>query len=361
MNNAEFFAAIKMLAKEKGITPESLCEGIQRAIVTVVKKDMNGKDIVFCEIDYEKQKIKIFLRKNVVEVIEDPDTDILPAEAKAYDPDAEAGGTVDIPFDTDTFSRIAAEKGKHVLRQGIGEAEKESRSQKLLSKKQEIVTARILKIDSRTGNAIIEFDGIEETLPKSEQLPGEFLREGELVKVFIADLKGVDGKVSKATVSRTHPGLVKRLFETEVPEIFEGSVEIKAVSREAGSRTKIAVISNEENVEPVGACIGPRGARVNKIVDLLGGEKIDIIRYSEVPEDFIAEALKPADVIKVELSETGEKSCTVTVPENQLSLAIGNKGQNVRLAAKLTGYKIDIKADTTRQQETSSFDYSIKF
>ena len=198
----------------------------------------------------------------------------------------------------------------------------------------------------RSGDAIVEIGKYEEILPKSEQMPEEAFKEGDIIKVFVVDVKDLARKYPKCTLSRTHPGLVKRLFENEVPEITDGTVEIKAVSREAGSRTKIAVVSSDENVDAVGACIGPRGARVGKIVDLLGGEKIDIVRYDEDPAAFVAASLAPAEVISVEVDPEIENACTVIVPAGQLSLAIGNKGQNARLAAKLTGWKIDIKPDT---------------
>jgi len=354
--NADFFEALRLLVKEKGITMEALCEGIQRAIVTAVKRDYNNKDIVFCEIDPAAQEMRVFVRKNVVSEISDPDTDLLPEEAQKYKPTAVPGDIIEIPLETKEVSRIAADKGKHVLRQGIREAENTNKSEKLQSRNQEIVTAKVQRIDPKTGNAIIEFDGLEETLQKSEQLPNDNFREGDLIKVYIVDVKDTNKKMLKATVSRTHPGLVRRLFETEVPEIFDGAVEIKAVSREAGSRTKIAVHSGAEDIDPVGACIGPRGARVGKIVDLLGGEKMDIVKYSDTPEEFIAAALAPADVIDVILDEKGERFCSVTVPDGQLSLAIGNKGQNVRLAAKLTGWKIDIKPESGKQEPVLNFD-----
>ncbi len=352
----DFFDALKMLVSEKGIPMDSLCEGIQKAIVTAVKRDYNNKDIVFCEIDPKEQTMRVFVRKTVVSEISDPDTDLLTEQAQKYSPTAMPGDIIEIELETKEVSRIAADKGKHVLRQGIREAENTNKSEKLQSRNQEIVTAKVQRIDPGTGNAIVEFDGLEETLLKSEQLPNETFREGNIIKVYVVDVKDSNKKMLKATISRTHPGLVRRLFETEVPEIFDGTVEIKAVSREAGSRTKIAVYSSAPDIDPVGACIGPRGARVGKIVDLLGGEKIDIVKYSDSPESFIASALAPADVIDVVVDGKGEKSCKVIVPDGQLSLAIGNKGQNVRLAAKLTGWKIDIKPESGTQEQVLNFD-----
>jgi transcription termination/antitermination protein NusA len=350
------FDALKMLVSEKGIPMDALCEGIQKAIVTAVKRDYNNKDIVFCEIDPVEQTMRVFVRKTVVSEISDPDTDILTEAAQKYSSSALPGDIIEIELETKEVSRIAADKGKHVLRQGIREAENTNKSEKLQSRNQEIVTAKVQRVDA-AGNATVEFDGLEETLLKSEQLPNEFLREGSLIKVYVVDVKDQkNNKNLRATISRTHPGLVRRLFETEVPEIFDGTVEIKAVSREAGSRTKIAVYSSAQDIDPVGACIGPRGARVGKIVDLLGGEKIDIVKYSDSPESFIASALAPADVIEVIVDAGGEKACRVIVPDGQLSLAIGNKGQNVRLAAKLTGWKIDIKPEIGEDEQVINFD-----
>ena len=344
--NREFFEALRLLAKEKRIQMDALCDGIQKAIVTAVKRDYNNKDIVFCEIDPEKQEMKVYVRKNVVSEISDPDCDLLPEQAQQYKSGAVPGDIVEIPLETKEVSRIAADKGKHVLRQGIREAEHGQLREEFQSKNQEIITAKVQRIEPDTGDAILEIGKFEEILPKSEQMPDETFKEGDIIKVYVVDVKDLARKYPKCTLSRTHPGLVKRLFENEVPEIFDGTVEIKAVSREAGSRTKIAVSSSDENVDAVGACIGPRGARVGKIVDLLGGEKIDIVRYDEDPAAFVAASLAPAEVLSVDVDAEAENVCTVIVPAGQLSLAIGNKGQNARLAAKLTGWKIDIKPDT---------------
>lgn len=357
MNNNEFFEAVRLLGKEKGLSEQSLCEGIQRAIVTAVKRDFNNKDIVFCDIDPEKKSIRVFVRKNVVTEICDPDEDLLVEQAQRYKKNALPGDIIEIELETQEVSRIAAEKGKHVLRQGIREAEHGQLKEEFASRNQEIVTAKVNKIDPISGDAFVEIGKLEERLPKSEQLPTDSFREGDLIKIYIVDVREGTKNVPKATISRTHPGLVRRLFESEVPEVFDGTVEIKSVSREAGARSKISVYSSDENVDPVGACIGPRGARVGKIVDLLGGEKIDIVKYSDNPAEYVGAALSPADVISVEILSEAERSCRVVVPNGQLSLAIGNKGQNARLAAKLTGWKIDIKPET--EQEDSVINYDI--
>ena len=341
----EFFEAVKMLEAEKGIPADYLYEKISAAIVVAAKHDYNGKDIVHCDIDEEKQKIKVYVRKNVVEEIEDPDTDLTLEQAQAIRKSAKVGKTIDIPLKTKDFGRIVAQTAKHVIRQGIREAERGQMLQEFKSKNQELVTAKVERIDPVTGNATLEIGKNQTVLPNSEQVPGEVLTEGQSIKVFIVDVKE-NGKGPKIMISRTHPGLVRRLFEQEVPEIYDGTIEIKSVSREAGSRTKIAVYTKDEDVDPVGACIGPKGQRVSNIVEVLGGEKIDIVNYSDDPAQFVSAALAPSDVCSVEILDESAKTCRATVPDDQLSLAIGNKGQNVRLAVKLTGWNIDIKPES---------------
>ena len=341
----EFFEAVKMLEAEKGIPADYLYEKISAAIVVAAKHDYNGKDIVHCDIDEEKQKIKVYVRKNVVEEIEDPDTDLTLEQAQAIRKSAKVGKTIDIPLKTKDFGRIVAQTAKHVIRQGIREAERGQMLQEFKSKNQELVTAKVERTDPVTGNATLEIGKNQTVLPKSEQVPGEVLTEGQSIKVFIVDVKE-NGKGPKIMISRTHPGLVRRLFEQEVPEIYDGTIEIKSVSREAGSRTKIAVYTKDEDVDPVGACIGPKGQRVSNIVEVLGGEKIDIVNYSDDPAQFVSAALAPSDVCSVEILDESAKTCRATVPDDQLSLAIGNKGQNVRLAVKLTGWNIDIKPES---------------
>lgn len=341
----EFFEAVKMIETEKGIPADYLYEKIAAAIVVAAKHDYNGKDIVHCDIDPEKQKVKVYARKNVVDEIEDPDTDLTLEQAQAIRKSAKVGKTIDIPIKTKDFGRIVAQTAKHVIRQGIREAERGQLLQEFRSKNQEIVTAKVERIDPITGNATLEIGKNQTVLPKAEQVPGETLSEGQSIKVFVVDVRE-SGKGPKILISRTHPGLVRRLFEQEVPEIYDGTIEIKSVSREAGSRTKIAVESKDENVDPVGACIGPRGQRVSNIVDVLGGEKIDIVNYSDDPAEFVSAALAPSDVCSVEILDEDAKTCRATVPDDQLSLAIGNKGQNVRLAVRLTGWNIDIKPES---------------
>lgn len=343
--NKEFFEAVELMEKEKGIQAEYLYEKISNAIVVAVRKDYNGKDVVVCNIDPEKKEMRVFLRKNIVEEIEDEDTDILVDDAKGYREDAKAGEILEIDLDTMKFGRIAAQTAKHVIRQGIKEAERGQVIREFQSKSKDLVTAKVSRIDPINGNVTLEIGKGTAVLPKSEQVPDETFTEGELTKVYVVEVKDTE-KGPRVMISRTHSGLVKRLFEQEVPEIYDGVVTIHSVSREAGARTKMAVSSKDENVDPIGACIGQRGARVNKIVEILGGEKIDIVKYSEDPVEFIGAALAPADVLKVEITDEEKKTCQVTVPDHQLSLAIGNKGQNARLAARLTGWNIDIKPES---------------
>ena len=349
--NKEFFEAVKLLEKEKGVPANLLCERIQQALIVALRNDYNKKEVVFCEIDAESETMRVWLRKNVVETVEDPDMEITVEEAQRYQSNAIAGDIIEIEMQSKEFSRVAAQTAKHVIRQGIREAERGQIMEEFQKRYQELVTAKVYRVDPETGNALLEIGKSETMLPRSEQVPGEILKEGDLIKVFIVDVRVSERGGPKVMISRTHPGLVRRLFESEVPEIYDGIVEIKSVSREAGSRTKIAVYSADENVDPVGACIGPRGNRVEKIVDSLNGEKIDIVKYSEDPAEFISAALAPSDVISVTVDDEGAKSCHVVVPDSQLSLAIGNKGQNARLAAKLTGWKIDIQAESGASRE----------
>ena len=343
--SSEIVKAINFMADEKGIEAQILAEKIGSAIVTSCKKAYGGNEITHAEVDMQNGIFRIYIRKNVVEEIENDYTDILEADARKYNKKAVVGDVVEIDLDTKKFGRIIAQSAKNVIHQGIREAEHGKILEEFQSKNKDIVTAVIQRIDPKTGNATITINGSEAVLPKAEQVPDEELHEGDHVKVYIVDVRSTE-KGPKVMISRTHPGLVTRLFEAEVPEIFEGIIEIKSVSRQAGSRTKLAVYSENEEIDAIGACIGQRGMRVNNIVEELGGEKIDIVKYSEDPVAFVSEALSPAKVVSVEILDEEAKSCTATVPDSQLSLAIGNKGQNVRLAAKLTGWKIDIRPES---------------
>lgn len=352
--NTEFFEAVGLLEEQKGIPAAFLYEKIQQAIIRATKtmyKDKvkeREKEVVVCEINPERQTLRVYLDKNVVDEVLDPMADITLEEARAYDKNAVLGGNVEIPLDTKDFRRIVAQTAKSVIRQGIREAEKEINNREFAARNHEMVTARVVDVNLETGDAKVEIEKANGILSKSEQLPGEVLKPDQLIKVYVT-VSDKNKDVYYSAISRRHPGLVKRLFETEVPEIQDGTVEIVSVSREAGSRTKIAVKSKDENVDPVGACIGPKGSRVSAIVEALCGEKIDVVRYSDDPAEYIGGSLAPASVISVTVSPDGQRTCTAVVPDHQLSLAIGNKGQNVRLAAKLSGWKIDIKSQSQVQ------------
>ncbi len=353
----EFFEALTLIGEEKGIPLEDLVDKIKTAIALAVKKGETGNEESIVEIDPETKRFYVAIRKEVVEEVETPATQITLEDAVKYDKKARVGEMVEIPLETKKFGRIAAQSAKHVIRQGIREAEKGLLFQEFRSREHDIVTATVIRCDPKTGAATLEIGNSQAILPRSEQIyteetvNGEKVRhyepleEGQKIRVYVMDaLNGEKGP--RLMISRTHPKLVKRLFEMQVPEIYDSVVEIKAISREAGSRSKLAVISRDENVDPVGACIGPKGARVTSIVEELGGEKIDVVPYSEDPAKFISAALSPATVLSVEIVEGSTPSCRVTVPDHQLSLAIGNKGQNARLAAKLTGWKIDIRPES---------------
>ncbi len=344
-NTAEFFAALALMEEERGIPKEFIAEKIADAIVVAARKDYGGNEIVSCVIDCENQIFSVTARKTVVDEVMDPYVEISKEDAAAIDPKSIEQGFVDIKLDTRKFGRVVAQNSKNNFRQGVRDAERGQTLAEFQSKTRELVTAVVQKIDPKTGNAILTIGHSEATLPKLEQVPDELLKEGDHIKVYVVDVKETE-RGARIMLSRTHPGLVKRLFEQEVPEIFDGTIEIKSVSRQAGSRTKIAVYSPDPEVDAVGACIGPKGERVNTIVNELAGEKIDIVKYSDDPTLFVAEALSPARVAKVEIESMEPKVCKASVPEEQLSLAIGNKGQNVRLAAKLTGWKIDIHPES---------------
>ena len=341
----EIFAALAMLEKERGIPQNFMMGKIIQALTTAYKRDHEGVENVIVDVDEDKRDLKMFVQKEIVEEVENPGSQISLEEARAMSAKNELGGVVNIPVNNVEFGRIAAGNGKQVIIQGLREAEHGMIYDEFNSKQHEILTGTVVRIDPRSGNVVLRLgngaEATEAVLTLNEQVDGEELVEGQMVKVYLVEVRR-STRGPQVLISRTHPGLVKRLFELEVPEIYDGTVEIRSIAREAGNRTKMAVWSADENIDPIGACVGQRGARVNAIVDELRGEKIDIIKYSEDSAAFIAAALAPADVISVTLSDEG-KSCRVIVPDDQLSLAIGKEGQNARLAARLTGYKIDIK------------------
>lgn len=340
-----FFEALKEMEQERGIPCEFIVDKISEAITVAARKDYGGNDIVSCVIDLEKEVFSVTVRKEVVDEVEDIYTQISKEDAMSIDPKSLDNGFVDIKLDPKKFGRIVAQNSKNNFRQGVKEAERGQALAEFQSRNREVITAVVKRVDPVSGNAVVEIGHNEAVLPKAEQVPDEVIAEGEHIKVYVVDVKETE-RGPRIMLSRTHPGLVKRLFETEVPEIFDGTIEIKSISRQAGARTKMAVWCENTEIDAIGACIGPKGTRVNKIVEELAGEKIDIVKYSEDPVEFISEALSPAKVVSVTIQSTDPKVCIARVPESQLSLAIGNRGQNVRLAAKLTGWKIDIHPES---------------
>ena len=319
LDGKEFFTAIELIEKEKGIPKNYMLEKITQALISAYKRDHEGiSDNVFVEANEITQTVRMFVKKEIVEEVTNPSTEIALDEARKSLPAAQTGDVVRIEIKPRNFGRIAAQTARQVIIQGMREAEHNMIYDLFSSKEHEMLVGTVTRIDPRNGAVSLRItsNGVR----RSSRGP-------------------------QVLISRTHPGLVKRLFELEVPEIYDGTVEIRSIAREAGSRTKLAVWSADENVDPIGACVGPKGARVNNVVAELGSEKIDIIKYSDDPAAFVAAALSPADVLSVQPLE-GSKSCRVAVPDDQLSLAIGKEGQNARLAAKLTGYKIDIKAES---------------
>ncbi len=355
MNIPEIFAALAMLEKERGIPQTFMMDKIIQAVTTAYKRDHKDVENVIVDVDEEHQRLKMYVQKNVVaeEDYVDPFNEIPVEEAKTISARYEIGDVVNIPVDNTEFGRIAAGNGKQVIIQGLREAERGMVYDEFNSKQHEILTGVVTRIDPRTNAVSLRIgtgtESTEALLLSGEQVPGEELVEGQHVKVYVVDVRR-STRGPQILISRTHPGLVKRLFELEVPEIYDGTVEVKSIAREAGSRTKMAVWSADENVDPIGACVGPKGQRVAAIVDELRGEKIDIIKWSEDPAQFIAAALAPSDVVDVMMAEEG-KACRVIVPDDQLSLAIGKEGQNARLAARLTGYKIDIKPESYQDED----------
>ena len=339
--NSEFFEALDLLEQEKGIPKEYMLEKVEAALVSAYKRDKNGNSNVRVAIDAVKKTVRMFQQLDIVETVEDEDTQITLEGAREHNKRYKLGGICEIEIKTKNLRRLAALTAKQVIVQGIREAERANIVKEYESKREEIVTATVLKVDDLSGNVVLDTGTSRATLLSSEQIPGETFEVGDRVKVYITEVsRETHGHI--VTLSRKHPGLVKRMFELEIPEIADGTVLVKAIAREAGSRTKIAVESRDENVDPIGACIGNRGARIGTIIDELRGEKIDIVRYSEDACEFIREALSPAEVESVTIES--ERDAKVVVYPDQLSLAIGKEGQNARLAARLTGFRIDIKA-----------------
>ncbi len=340
--NKEFFAALDLLEKEKGIPKEYMLEKIEAALLSAFKKEFGNNTLMRIAIDPVKEDMRVYLQKEVVEEVVNPQCEISLEDAKAISRRNTLGKMVETEVKTKNFRRLSAAAAKSVIIQGIREGERKAMQDAYESKREEIITATVSKVFSDNGSVLLETDNGHATLIKGEQIPGEVFTVGERIKVFVTEVNR-EAKGPIVTLSRVHPGLVRRIFELEIPEIIDGVVMIKGVAREAGSRTKIAVMSRDEDVDAVGACIGNHAMRIAGIVEELRGEKIDVVKYSEVPEEYVAEALAPAQVRSVTF--TAERACRVIVDADQLSLAIGKEGQNARLAARLTGFKIDIKSE----------------
>lgn len=340
--NQEFITALAEIAEDKNISRESLLETIEFALITAYKKNYGHAQNVVVNIDKESGEIKVYQQKTVVEEVEDANIEVTLDEAKEINGGYSLGDVVSYEVTPKSFGRIAAQTAKQVVVQRIKEAERDKVITMYRDRENSMVTGLITKNEGKIVFVQVGND-TEAILPANEQVAGEYYTPGLRLKFYVAEVKTV-GNNPQIILSRTHPCLVKKLFEQEVPEITDGVIEIKSISREAGSRSKISVFSQDENVDAVGACVGQRGARVQAVCDELNGEKIDIIKYSEDPAEYISAALSPSDVVSCTVDEE-EHAASVIVPDGQLSLAIGKEGQNARLAAKLTGWKIDIKAE----------------
>ena len=346
MDSKEFLNALELVAKEKGIDKEIIFEAIEASLVSACKKHFGSSQNIKVDMNRETGEVKCFTQKTIVETVEDPQLEMSLEMARVANPNYVVGDIVDIEVTPKNFGRISAQTAKQVVVQKFREAEREILFNQYITKEREVVTAIVQRKERR--NVIVQMGKIDAVLAANEQIPGEQYNFMDRVKVYVLEVKQAT-KGPQIFVSRTHPELVKRLFEQEVPEVHDGTVEIKSIAREAGSRTKIAVYSKNENVDALGACVGQNGYRVNVIVNELGGEKIDVINWSEDPREFIAAALSPSKVLEVKLNEA-EQSAKIVVPDHQLSLAIGKEGQNARLSAKLTGWRIDIKSETQARE-----------
>ena len=353
MSNNELLEALNILEQEKNISKDTLLEAIENSLVTACKNHFGSSDNVKVSIDPETCEFHVFQEKTVVETVEDPVEQISLVNAKMINSKYEIGDVVNIEVQSKEFGRIATQNAKNVILQKIREEERKVLYDEYYGKEKEVVTGIVQRVMGK--NVSVNLGKADAVLSENEQVKGETFQPTERIKVYILEVKDTP-KGPRILVSRTHPGLVKRLFESEVAEVKDGTVEIKSIAREAGSRTKIAVWSNDPDVDAVGACVGMNGARVNAVVEELRGEKIDIINWDENPAILIENALSPAKVIAV-MADPDEKTALVVVPDYQLSLAIGKEGQNARLAARLTGFKIDIKSETQAKEAGDFYDY----
>ena len=344
--SSDLLDALNALEEQKGISRDVLIEAIEAALVTAYKRNFNQAQNVRVDLNLDKGSIRVFSRKDVVEEVEDDRLQISEEDAKAINPAYQLEDIVEQEVTPRNFGRIAAQTAKQVVTQRVREAERGIIYEQYVDREDDIVTGIVERLDAR--NIYVGLGKVEAALPQNEQIQGETYHPHDRIKVYITKVERTT-RGPQVIVSRTHPGLLRRLFEMEVPEIYEGIVEIKSIAREAGDRSKISVYAHNEEIDPVGSCVGAKGARVQTIVNELNGEKIDIVEWSEDPVVFVANALSPSKVLDVQVNEE-EKSTTVVVPDYQLSLAIGKRGQNARLAAKLTGWKIDIKSETDARE-----------
>ncbi|MBR3760121.1 MAG: transcription termination/antitermination protein NusA [Ruminococcus sp.] len=361
--NTDFFKALESLGEENSVETALLIEKVKSAMLKAARKAYpHSEENIRVDIDPAAKKFEMYIVQEVIDDYPIDENEVNIDVARTIDPNAYVGGTILKEIDISKLGRMAALSAKQSIKGDLREINREQMLNRFESKEHECITVKVSQIDPGRGTVTVDYQGTELYLFRNEQIPGETLEEGKSIKVYIT---GIVGKTKKPIVkiSRTHKDLVKRIFELEVPEIYDGTVEVKSISREAGSRTKIAVWSKDPNVDAVGACIGAKRSRITAVVNELNGEKIDIIPWSEVTEEFIAKALAPAEVLKTVVTSAEEKTCTVIVPNNQLSLAIGNKGQNAKLAAKLTGFKIDIKPQfdnaTNKEAEELSPDFVV--
>jgi N utilization substance protein A len=342
----ELLDALTILEKEKGISKEVIIEAIEAALISAYKRNFNQAQNVRVDLNRETGTMRVFARKDVVDEVYDPRLEVSVEEAQSVNPSYQVNDVLEMEVTPKDFGRIAAQTAKQVVTQRVREAERGVIYSEFVDREEDIMTGIVQRIDSKF--IYVSLGKIEALLPVSEQMPNEKYKPHDRIKVFITKVEKTT-KGPQIFVSRTHPGLLKRLFEIEVPEIYDGTVEIKSVAREAGDRSKISVHSDNSEVDPVGSCVGPKGQRVQAIVNELKGEKIDIVKWSNDPVEFVANALSPSKVLDVNVNED-DKATTVVVPDYQLSLAIGKRGQNARLAAKLTNWKIDIKSETDALQ-----------
>lgn len=344
--NSDFMDALTTLEKEKGISKEVIIEAIEAALISGYKRNFNQAQNVRVDINRENGSIRVFARKEVVEEVFDSRLEISEEAAKAINPQYEVDDVVEIEVTPKDFGRIAAQTAKQVVTQRVREAERGIIYSDFIDREEDIITGIVQRQDSRF--IYVDLGKVEALLPLNEQMPNESYKHNDRIKAYITKVEKTT-KGPQILISRTHPGLLKRLFELEVPEIYDGTVELRSVAREAGDRSKISVSAQNPEIDPVGSCVGPKGQRVQTIVNELKGEKIDIVRWSEDPVEYVANALSPAKVLQVKVDEE-EKMTQVIVPDYQLSLAIGKRGQNARLAAKLTGWKIDIKSQSEAEE-----------